>query len=287
METNWMDRTEKLLQELTEASIANGNQIPALVFRAHHVDDFDELEQLERAGYLVRRENIYSLTLLALRGQRARFPEIESLVYLCEHIFSKLQSQYLSQPGEVMPWTKFLEIVDMPEHQVYRAVQIMEDLQFWGTRPTREPDGNTMIGADESILTYESLDGVLDQLEEWRSSQNVLDGIGITTGPTNYIVATTNEAKQKMYDARIAIAELTARYDNYAFDDDEMDEDLWAILSHLDACVAMLARHQLNKSLANDTQSLWAKYKGADKVLSASIKEAVNIVKELLAHFMT
>lgn len=177
-----VDTDETLFWELIEASLECGNQIPALDFRAKHAADFDRLNELERAGYLKRTDNTYSMTLLGMRRARSKYAGIEPIVYLCEHVFRKLRRQYLDQPGIPLHWPEFVQFVDMPEDQVFRAVQLMDDLQFWGTRPAQGPTPDSMIGAGEDILKYETLDEVLDQVEAWRAAPREIEGIPLLDG---------------------------------------------------------------------------------------------------------
>jgi diguanylate cyclase (GGDEF)-like protein len=163
--------TQKQIQLLARVLSGSGLHSAsenALGFRASNEEALDDLDELERQGVLIRKDNKYSLSLVALADLRSRSPEADRIFHLCDHVFNVVRRLYKGSAGQWIPIDKLVEAADVPENQVQRALNYLSQVStLWSglllgllgalsQKPAVQPA--------EGFLRYKTFDEVIEEL---------------------------------------------------------------------------------------------------------------------------
>ena len=123
-----LDQTSiNLLKRILIASTASFRGVEALKFRADHAEHLDLLDTLQAERLIEVRQGRYYVRLSALRHIADGTHQVESLLYLCEHLFRALQEHYRQHPGEPIDMDTLAEQADLPKGQIAKGLAYITD----------------------------------------------------------------------------------------------------------------------------------------------------------------
>ena len=193
-----------LLRKIFIASSSYSGGVEAIKFRAEHHEHLDTLDKLQENNYLDIRDGKYYLKLITLKELSASTQEVESLLYLCQHLFTKLRAYYLKNPGGLITVEELTKLGDLPRSKIIIGLSYMVEAPIFGGYSTDLKAKDAHVVPSESILKYKSFQDVIETIASWQKNS-----IGGPT-PYNFIGASSpiNRNSDSCYVDRSRIEEL-------------------------------------------------------------------------------
>ena len=143
---------------------SEGSGTSVVRFRAKHENHRGDIDFLQNAGYIEQNDRVYSISLIGLAAIRKSNQRAESLLYLCNHIYSVLQGEYRRDPERQIPLKSLPALVDMPEADVRRAVPyLFQAYSIWSSRSGDWSSDTAFVLLSENVLDYGSFDAVIEK----------------------------------------------------------------------------------------------------------------------------
>lgn len=157
-----------LLTEVLDADPLDGIGIDAVAFRASHHRQLAALGRLEDRGLLCRRQDIYVVSLIAMR--RMESLRAKSILVRAEHIYAELRRSYIAEPRRPVVIADLAAMVGLQPAEALTTIQYMLDGPTWcagHSVPLSSPDATLTVA--EGVLSHDTFASCIDQLEQWRA----------------------------------------------------------------------------------------------------------------------
>lgn len=172
------ERSTALLRKLFSATIKSARGQDAQKFCAEHHELLDALDELQAEGYLDIREQKYFLRLPCLQALADSTQKIESLLFLCEHLFQVLRRWYIQNPGEGIEIDELAELADMPKRDIQIALRYMQEGPIFAGWSSDSESRTNSITPSERILRHENFASVIDEVKQQRKASHETDWMG-------------------------------------------------------------------------------------------------------------
>ena len=161
-----LDQISKtLLRRILIASTASFRGVEALRFRADHAEHLDLLDTLQAERLIEVRRGRYYVRLSALKHIGEGTHQVESLLYLCQHLFQALQKHYRQHPGEPIDMDALAEQADLPRGQIAKGLAYMTDAAIFKKWATDSDGMYTSITPAEQIVRLPTFNDAIDAQE--------------------------------------------------------------------------------------------------------------------------
>jgi serine/threonine protein kinase/AraC-like DNA-binding protein len=191
------ERQIRLLAEIVEGVGPHPASDDAARFRVWKKDALDDLDELEHLGFLVKADNKYTLSLLAIADLRSKDNVRARQVYdLCERTLRALRYLYEENPNREFSIAELATAADMPVPQIQRGLAYMLEAPVWST--AKGPRFATeAITPKEEILRFNDLASIMKFLRDQQEQRN-----GSPRGPQRMAAApqTTFETAFETYE---------------------------------------------------------------------------------------
>lgn len=154
------EQDKKLLNNIFSASLKSPKGINSARFRADNEQFIPELDQLERLGYLERRDDLYSINILALAYLSKENPDARSIVQKCGFVFALLQDNYRTNLGEKILVPNIARRTGLSVDDVELTLRFIMQASILGIY------SKVFVVPSESILKYKSFEDILKEQEE-------------------------------------------------------------------------------------------------------------------------
>lgn len=152
---------KKLLNDIFLASLKSPEGVNRARFRADNEQFIPELDQLERLGYLERRNDLYFINPLTLAYLAKENPDAQSMVQKCDLVFAMLQGSYRDNLGNNV------FVADIARSTGLSVGDVRATLRFIMKTPILGVYSEVFVAPSEGILKYESFEDILKEQEEW------------------------------------------------------------------------------------------------------------------------
>lgn len=159
-----------LLRKVFVASSSYSGGVEAIKFRAEHYEHLETLDKLQENNHLYVRDGKYYLKLTALKELSASTQEVESLLYLCEHLFTKLRAYYLKNPGGLIKIEALTKLAELPQRKVIIGLSYMVEAPIFGGYSTDLKAKDAHVVPSEGILKYKSFQGMIETIASWQKN---------------------------------------------------------------------------------------------------------------------
>lgn len=159
-----------LLRKVFVASSSYSGGVEAIKFRAEHYEQLETLDKLQEDNHLYVRDGKYYLKLTALKELSASTQEVESLLYLCEHLFTKLRAYYLKNPGGLIKIEALTKLAELPQRKVIIGLSYMVEAPIFGGYSTDLKAKDAHVVPSEGILKYKSFQGMIKTIASWQKN---------------------------------------------------------------------------------------------------------------------
>jgi diguanylate cyclase (GGDEF)-like protein len=151
---------------LTEAS-ADSARFDAFRFRASHEEDLADLDILETQGFLERKDNKYSVSLLAITEIRGQNSDAEKLLFLADLLFPILRRLYKEDPQKSVSLDNLAKCADLPLSDVRKGLSCLIQTPIWGGYSIDLSAPDASVTPSENILRYKNFDEAVETLQQW------------------------------------------------------------------------------------------------------------------------
>ncbi len=158
---------KKLLNDIFSASLKSPNGLNAARFRADNEQFIPELDQLERLGYVQRRNDLYSIKPLAFAYLAKENPDAQSVVQKCGLVFALLQGSYRDNLHKRITLLDIAGNTGLSKDDVIMALRIIIQTPILGSYEDDPARENAWVAPSENILKYKSFEDILKEQEEW------------------------------------------------------------------------------------------------------------------------
>lgn len=139
-------------------------------FRAEHHQHLDLIDSLVSSGYIESRDGKYSLRLMTLPEISDSTPQVGSLLYLCEHLFSVLRQAYFNNPGATITLDEFSILTDLPRQQnMYAGLVYLSEASLISGYTTDLTASDAYVTPAEKLIRHESFGQVIEEIRSWNS----------------------------------------------------------------------------------------------------------------------
>lgn len=166
------NKGKKLLNDIFIASLKSPNGLNASRFRADNEQFIPELDQLERLGYVERKNDLYSIKPLALAYLAKENPDAQSTVQKCGLVFALLQGNYRDNLGDKIPVPDIAQNTGLSKDDVRAALRIIIQTPILGSYTGNLAGESAYVAPSENILKYKSFEDILKEQEEWDKRRN-------------------------------------------------------------------------------------------------------------------
>lgn len=174
MSTKLDNRAFELLNEIFDLTKSVSDGIDAPYYRANHDDGLDILDQLERDGFLIKKDNKYRLSLTSITLLKNKKTQI--LLEKFEKIFLKLKEYYKINQQEVVKLNTLAEWVDLSIEDVRECLSYMVEASWTAIRSNSFWAEDAHIKPSESILKYRTFYEMITELQK-RQDRRIADSI--------------------------------------------------------------------------------------------------------------
>ncbi|MCP8323130.1 MAG: hypothetical protein L6N96_02995 [Candidatus Methylarchaceae archaeon HK02M2] len=158
---------KKLLGDIFSASLKSQSGLNAARFRADNEKSIPELNHLEQIGYLQRKDNLYSINLLAFVYLVKENPDAISISKNCGLIFDLLQGHYRENLEKKMTVPDIARNTGLSENDVKTALGIIIQTPILSGYVSDFTRWDAYVAPSENILKYKSFEDILQEQEEW------------------------------------------------------------------------------------------------------------------------
>jgi hypothetical protein len=175
------NRKMKLLRDLFKATRAESQGVSRRGFLAKHPNDIEEVERLIAAGEIQYRDDKnLRLPLLGLIELAHVMPEVESVRYLCSHLFDVLRTAFIDHPDGKLSVPEIAVLADMPDRRVAVAFGFLLDAPIFESWSTSPSGFHADIMLSDRILKYQAFDDLVDAM---RAQRRKMETSGVTEKP--------------------------------------------------------------------------------------------------------
>ena len=157
---------KKLLNDIFSASLESPNGVEALRFRADNEQFLSEIDQLERLGYVERKNDRYFLRPLAIAQLAKENPDASSMVHICNLVFALLRGMYKDNLGQKITVPDIAKNTGLSEDDVRAALTFIIQTPILGSYTSDLTREDTFIAPSENILKYKSFEDILQEMQE-------------------------------------------------------------------------------------------------------------------------
>jgi hypothetical protein len=161
------DQDKKLLNDIFSAFLNSPDGIRAARFRADNEQFISNLNELERLGYVQRRDKLYSISLLSLAHLAKDNPDAQTIVQNCGLVFALLQGYYRDNLDEKIKFPEIARGTGLSIYDVIMALRFITQTSILGGYSLDLTGGTAFVAPSENILKYKSFEDILKELEEW------------------------------------------------------------------------------------------------------------------------
>lgn len=160
----------EVLADILHATESSQDGVDTVFYRAQHETQLDLLDELERKGYLIKRNERYFPTLCGLLALND--PGNQELIERFEKLFLLLRDHYRSKPKEAIKVTDLASLAGLTFEKTAKCLGYMIEGNWWQTHSNdfRDPE-KALVQPSEWILKYKTFQDVIRQLEEWRQAR--------------------------------------------------------------------------------------------------------------------
>jgi hypothetical protein len=169
------NQDKKLLNDIFSASLKSPKGLNAARFRADNEQFITELDQLESLGYLQRRDDLYSITLLAFAYLAKDNPDARKIAKNCGLIFDLLKGHYRDNLRGKIEVPNIVRNTGISLDDVILALGVIIQAPILGGHTSDLTQEHSYIIPSERILKYKAFEDILKEREEWdkhKSKQN-------------------------------------------------------------------------------------------------------------------
>lgn len=166
-----LDQTSiEVLTAILSATDLSEEGVDAVYYRAQHENQLDILDDLERKGYLIKRDEKYWVTLCGLLALDDATNE--DLIRRFEKIFSILRNHYRSSPKVPIKVLDLATLIGLTFKETAKCLDYMIEGNWWQghSNDFHDPE-KASVHPSEWILKYKTFQDVIRQLEEWRQAR--------------------------------------------------------------------------------------------------------------------
>jgi hypothetical protein len=163
---------KKLLSEIFSASLKSPRGVNALRFRADNERFLSEIDQIERLGYIERKNECYFLRPLALAQLAKENPNASSILNKCGLVFDLLRGMYKDNLGQKVTVGDIARKTSLYEDDARLALEIIIQTPILGSYTSDLTKEDAFITPSESILKYKSFEDILQEMLEWAERRN-------------------------------------------------------------------------------------------------------------------
>lgn len=178
-----------ILREILMATQQSAEGVDAKRFRAKNHEYRGLMDSMERSGFIERRDNKYSLRLIALPKMVSRAPQVGSLLVSLERLFKALRQAYLDNPDENVPLNKLAELANLSRQEVNVGLGYMtQTMLLGGWSGNLYTDEFSYVTPSERFLDYESFNKVIEELQSWSDKEDdaMSTRSSMFASPTNF-----------------------------------------------------------------------------------------------------
>lgn len=160
----------EILADILPATESSQDGVDAVFYRAQHETHLDLLDELERKGYLIKRNERYLLTLCGLLALND--PRNSELIERFEKLFALLRDHYRSKPKEAIKVRDLASSAGLTFEKTAKCLDYMIEGNWWQghSNDFHDPE-KASVHPSEWILKYKTFQDVIRQLEEWRQAR--------------------------------------------------------------------------------------------------------------------
>jgi len=162
----------QLLNDIFSAYIKSPDGLNALKYRADNEQFLTELDQLQKLGYLNRKDNLYSIGPLALAQLSKDNLDASDLVNKSGLIFALLRGAYKDNPEQRITVPQIASNVGLSVDDVRLVLTIITQTSIIGGYSTSFTGETSYVKPSENILKYETFEDILSELQEWTKKRN-------------------------------------------------------------------------------------------------------------------
>jgi len=163
---------KRLLNDIFTASLKSPNGVNASRFRVDNEEYLPEIDQLQRLGYVERKNDLYSVKPLALAYLAKENPDVQSMVQKCGLVFALLQGNYRDNLGDKITVPDIAQNTGLSKDDVRAALRIIIQTPILGSYTGNLARESAYVAPSENILKYKSFEDILKEQEEWDKHRN-------------------------------------------------------------------------------------------------------------------
>ncbi len=157
-----------LLGKMLKDNLEAPGGIDAKRFRADHEESMGLLDDLQSAGFLLRRDDKYRVSLIAL-SDLENLPEVLGLLAQCNHIYQVLRQHYRECLGEGIALYELAIKTSLPRESINVILSFMIEAPiFGGYTPNFREVKEATVSVTEMILSYKTFTELLADMRSWR-----------------------------------------------------------------------------------------------------------------------
>lgn len=169
-----LDKTTLTILRSIFVKSTTATGVKAQRFRATFHEHLDLIDSLVSSGYIENRDGNYSLSLTTLPELKDSTPQVESTLYLCDHLFSVLRQEYLDYPGETISLDNLSKLADLPKQQINIAIPYLSASYVLGGFSADLTASDAYVIPTEKLLRHQSFSEVIEDMRSWPSKASAI-----------------------------------------------------------------------------------------------------------------
>ena len=147
----------QILNDVLTESVRNHKGVEALKFRAARHTLLDQIDQLEQAKYVIKRDEKYYLQLSVVVDLKDDLQDADHILMLCAMVYGVLQREYQSNAGGSISLTEIGLKADIPRNDVNKAISYLFQLPLYANSKGAIYTEDASITPSECVLKYPNL----------------------------------------------------------------------------------------------------------------------------------
>lgn len=162
-----------IIEKLFKTISAKDQTVDAVVYRAKNEDQLSILETLEQRGYIKRKDDFYTLSLVSLDILKNKYKEAGQVLAACNQLFISLRSHYQNFPRENISLSQIVKKTEFTDAELRTALFYLRDAPIWGGYTTDIFNATiVLLSPGESILSYKQFTDIIERLYAWCSDRS-------------------------------------------------------------------------------------------------------------------
>lgn len=158
------EEKSRLLKEMFSTCDIGTNEFEAKRFRATHHQCRDKIDELERAHFIERSNNIYKLNLIALAELEESIPACKLILDACEVIFQDLKQEYFQEPEQTIQLINIAHKYGINPELISISTPYLLQASIFGSYNLGEGMG-ACVTTREEILDYNNFRECIERLQ--------------------------------------------------------------------------------------------------------------------------